>query len=212
MYRLEIALSAAALFACCGHAAGFGHCICDSVSLDGEWEMAYRTNAFESVECPVFRGARIAGAVPGYWEDMRGAFSAAGLGPFVVNPHYLRQSFPISGSAYDTTLPDISGCFLYRRTVNLDREGPAYLAFEGVRNEVRVWANGKFVAARQGFSTPFELEIPDGILRIGENEIVLAVSNRPNRGYDGSEVSGLTTRGLFASTGGISGHVELRFK
>ena len=212
MYRLEIALSAAALFACCGHAAGFGHCICDSVSLDGEWEMAYRTNAFESVECPVFRGARIAGAVPGYWEDMRGAFSAAGLGPFVVNPHYLRQAFPISGSAYDTTLPDISGCFLYRRTVNLDREGPAYLAFEGVRNEVRVWANGKFVAARQGFSTPFELEIPDGILRIGENEIVLAVSNRPNRGYDGSEVSGLTTRGLFASTGGISGHVELRFK
>lgn len=192
--------------------AAFEHCVYDAVSLDGKWEMSYRTNCCESVECPQFNGVEVAAAIPGYWEDMKDAFREAGMEcDFVVNPLYVRQSLPIAGGALDTTLPNISGCFLYRRTVNLDREGLAYLAFEGVRNEVHVWANGVFVAARQGFSTPFEMEIPPGVLRAGANEIVLAVSNRPNKGYDGSNVSGLTTRGLFASTGGVNGHVELRF-
>ena len=191
-------------------AATFEHCIYDAVPLDGKWEMAYRTNVCEGAECPVFRGVEIDNAVPGYWEDMEKSFVEAGLGPFVASPHHIRQTFPISGSAYDTTIPGISGSFLYRRNFDLERGGAAFLSFEGVRNEVRAWVNGTFVAARQGFSTPFELEIPAGVLRAGGNEIVLEVSNRPNRGYDGSEVSGLATRGLFASTGGICGHVELR--
>jgi hypothetical protein len=140
------------------------------------------------------------------------AFRAAGINDeFRINPLYFPQTYPISGRAGDTTLLNIHGCFLYRRKVVLDRDGPALLAFEGVRNQVHAWVNGSFVAFRQGFSTPFELAVPAGILRKGENEIVLAVSNNANTGYYGAKVSGLSTRGPFASTGGVNGHLELRF-
>ena len=206
-------LFVASLLAALSLSAAFDHCVYDAVSLDGTWEMAYCTNCHEGVESPQFAGVEVAAAVPGYWEDMGDAFRDAGMAcDFAINPLFVPQTLPIAGGALDMTLPNIYGCFLYRRRVTLERApARAVVAFEGVRNEVRVWANGTFVAARQGFSTPFELEIPSGVLRAGENEIVLAVSNRPNKGYDGSNVSGLTTRGVFASTGGVNGHVELRF-
>ena len=75
---------------------------------------------------------------------------------------------------------------------------------------MHVWINGRFVAFRAGFSTPFELAVPAGVLRKGPNEIVLAVSNNPNLGYC-DYVSGLTTRSTFRSTGGVNGRLELRF-
>ena len=196
----------------------FEHGIYSAVSLDGEWEMAYLPYAYEVVECPAFRGVRIANAVPGYWEDMVPAFRAAGMkDEFRINPTFERQRFPMTGWASDTTLPNIYGCFFYRRTFDLDQRPTtndqlptAVLAFEGVRNQVHVWINGKFVAFRAGFSTPFELAVPKGILRKGKNEIVLAVSNNPNLGYC-DYVSGLTTRSTFRATGGVNGHLELRF-
>ena len=190
----------------------FEHCICDSVSLDGAWEMAYRPYEWESIEQPVFKGAIVDGAVPGYWEDMVPAFRTAGIkDEFRINPLYEVQKFPIFNYASDTTLPNIYGCFFYRRTVELDRDGAAVLAFEGVRNQVHVWVNGRFVAFRAGFSTPFELAVPAGVLKKGENEIVMAVSNNPNLGYCGAFVSGLTTRSTFRATGGVNGKLALRF-
>ena len=192
-------------------AAVFEHCLYDAVALDGAWEMAYQPYAWETVDYPSFKGVRMENSVPGYWEDMVPAFRAAGMkDEFRINPLYGKQKFPITQWADDTTLPNIYGCFLYRRTVRLDRVGPAVLSFEGVRNQVHVWINGRFVAFRAGFSTPFELEIPEGILKKGDNEIVLAVSNNPNLGYC-DYVSGLTTRSTFRSTGGVNGHLELRF-
>jgi len=189
----------------------FEHCIYDAVPLNGEWEMAYRPYAHETVALPEFKGVRVAGAIPGYWEDMVDKFRAAGMeDEFRVNPLFERQHLPIVDSASDTTLPNIYGCFYYRRTVELDRTGDAVLAFEGVRNQVHVWINGRFVAFRAGFSTPFELSVPDGVLRKGANEIILAVSNNPNLGYC-DYVSGLTTRSVFRSTGGVNGRLELRF-
>ena len=169
----------------CGAFAGevFEHGIYDAVPLDGAWEMAYRPYAHESVDYPRFEGVKVEGAVPGYWEDMLDAFRAAGMkDEFRINPLYGRQTLPITGWADDTTLPNISGCFYYRRTVELDRAGVAVLAFEGVRNQVHAWVNGAFVAFRAGFSTPFELVIPEGVLKKGVNEIVLAVSNDLNLG------------------------------
>ena len=190
------------------------HCIYDAIPLEGAWEMSYRSNAWDSVACPKFRGVVVAKAVPGFWENMVPAFRAAGMkDTFRINPVYKPQKIPMTKSAKCTTLPNIYGCFLYRRTFTLEKlqRRPAFLAFDCVRNQVHAWVNGKFVAFRQGFSTPFELPIPDGVLREGENEIVLAVSNNPNRGYNGADVSGLTTRGLFEATGGIDGRLELRF-
>ncbi|MBR1587694.1 MAG: hypothetical protein IJ658_05155 [Kiritimatiellae bacterium] len=199
--------------AVCAARAGdvFEHGICDAVPLDGAWEMSYRPYAHEGVECPRFEGVRVDGAVPGYWEDMVDAFRAAGMkDEFRINPLYGRQTLPVTGWADDTTLPNISGCFYYRRTVELGRTGVAVLAFEGVRNQVHVWINGRFVAFRAGFSTPFELAVPKGVLVKGTNEIVLAVSNNPNLGYC-DYVSGLTTRAVFRATGGVNGTLELRF-
>ena len=192
-------------------AAVFEHADYDSVSLDGEWEMAYQPYEYERVESPSFVGVKVAQAIPGYWEDMIPAFRSAGMkDAFRPNPWLSEQAFPLYGWADDTTLPQIYGCFFYRRTVNLDRTGAAVLRFEGVRNQVYAWVNGRFVKARAGFSTPFELPVPEGVLRCGANEIVLAVSNNRNLGYC-DYVSGLTTRSVFRSTGGVNGKLELRF-
>ena len=202
----------AAMFAGVCVASPFGHCIYDSVSLDGKWEMAYRPYAWELLDMPSFKGVPVENAVPGYWEDMVPAFRAAGMtDKFRINPVYEVQRFPISGYASDTTLPNIYGCFFYRRTIELDRVGDAVLAFEGVRNQVHVWINGRFVDFRAGFSTPFELRVPAGVLKKGANEIVMAVSNNPNLGYCGAYVTGLTTRSTFSATGGVNGRLELRF-
>ena len=204
-------------FAALLRGAEFEHGIYDAVSLDGEWEMAYRPYAHETVDCPEFNGVRVAEAVPGCWEDMLPAFRASGMkDEFRVNPLYKLQRLPITDWADDTTLPNIYGCFYYRRAFEVDARRAvagaphAVLAFEGVRNQVHVWINGKFVAFRAGFSTPFELEVPQGILNGGTNEIVLAVSNNPNLGYC-DYVSGLATRSVFRSTGGVNGKLELRF-
>ena len=183
----------------------------ESVSLDGAWEMAYRPHACESVAYPDFRGVMVEKAVPGYWEDLVPAFRAAGLADALcVNPQYRRQVYPIFNGAEDMTLPNIRGGFLYRRHVELDRTDAAVLAFEGVRNQVRVWVNGIHVGFHSGFSAPFELAVGEGVLRKGTNEVVLAVSNDPVLGY-GDVVSGLTTRAVFRSTGGVSGSLSLRF-
>ena len=207
----RLALLLAALLAAWNLLAAFEHVVYDAVSLNGDWEMAYIPYACESVKPPVFAGVIVSKAVPGYWEDMRESFLEAGMpDEFRVNPWYERQDFPISGRAGDITLPDIYGCFFYRRHVELGRTGPAVLHFEGVRNQVHVWINGQFVAFRAGFSIPFELPVADGILKAGTNEIVLAVSNNPNLGYC-DYVSGLTTRSVFRSTGGVNGDLEIRF-
>ena len=187
------------------------HVICDRIPLDGAWEMSYSPYDCESVVYPNFKGKIVEKAIPGYWEDMIDALRASGITEtFRINPQHVKQTFPIYNSAGDMTLPNIRGSFYYRRFVELDREGPAYLAFEGVRNQVHLWVNGEFVAFRAGFSTPFELSIPKGVFKKGKNEIVLAVSNCPNLGYC-DFVTGLTTRSVFRSTGGVNGSVELRF-
>ena len=216
MKRFLTALLLSAL-GCAAFAAAYEHALYEAVPLNGAWEMAYQPYAHETVECPTFTGVRIAEAVPGYWEDLVPAFRAAGMkDAFRINPLFERQHFPITGWASDTTLPNIYGCFFYRRTVELSTLNPqlstvdAVLAFEGVRNQVHVWINGTFVAFRAGFSTPFELAIPKGVLRKGPNEIVLAVSNNPNLGYC-DYVTGLTTRSTFRATGGVNGNLELRF-
>jgi hypothetical protein len=191
--------------------AAFEHAFFETVSLDGEWEMAYRPYEYETVDLPKFKGVKVKNAIPGYWEDMMEDFRAAGMkDEFRINPFHVEQTFPIVNWADDTTLPDIYGCFFYRREITLDSVDKAVLRFEGVRNQVHAWINGGFVAFRAGFSTPFELPVPKHLLKKGKNEIVLAVSNNRNLGYC-DYVYGLTSRSIFRSTGGVNGKLELRF-
>lgn len=186
--------------------------IYDSLPLGAEWEMAYSPSFFAGGECPDFKGVRVEKAVPGYWEDMGESFRRAGMADgFKPNPDYRIQKLPIGGRALDTTIPGVSGTFFYRRKVELPGPRPASIAFTEVRNSVSVFLNGGFAGRHEGFSTPFQIDLPLELQKKGENEIILAVSNNPNKGYNGGEVSGLTTRALFASTGGVGGPVELRF-
>ena len=122
----------AAAVASQGSAAVREHVLYDAVPLDGAWEMAYQPYAWESREMPVFRGVTVENAVPGYWEDMIGEFRKAGMtDAFRTNAFFRVPTFPISGYSSDATLPNIRGCFFYRRKVDLAGTDPVYLATLG---------------------------------------------------------------------------------
>ena len=172
----------------------------DSFSLNGAWEMAYSesvysgemnpwTDANTAVSRFIKKSAIILNAVPGYWEDMKEAF---GLAPFFgdlkINPEFGTQSYPIAGVCPDMALPNIMGNFFYRRTFNC--EGicdDSVIHFDGVQNACSAWLNGEYLGRHEGYSTPFDVSIPAQILRDGENEIVLSVSNIGLTGYGGEQ-------------------------
>lgn len=186
--------------------------IYNSFSLNGTWDMEYSDTAYTDTELPQFMGFAVENAVPGHWEDMIDSFRYTGF--FLrlrVNPEYGLQSYPIAYWLPDMALPNIMGNFFYRRTFTCDNvKNPAALHFEGVQNSVSVWLNDTFLTRHEGYSTPFDVEIPDGLLVEGENTVVLSVSNFRLKGYDNEPVSGITSRAADEYTGGITGNVELR--
>ena len=182
-----------------------------SHSLNGAWEMDFRPGTFSEISNPWTGGHPVKNAVPGYWEDMVPAFRDA---PFffklTVNPEYGLQCYPMAGSPPDTALPTIPGTFLYHRDFSIAPDsGDWALHFGGVQNQIWVWLNGTFLGSHQGYSTPFSMFVPEGLLQ-EENSLVLAVSNLGLTGFDGQEVSGLTNRASCQYTGGITGEVALR--
>lgn len=183
-----------------------------SFSLNGQWEMDYREEAYASSAEPIFSGAAIANAVPGYWEDMQEDFQLAPFfGQLKVNPEHGLQRYPIAGTAPDMALPYIVGNFFYRRTFRYEGDcQPCAFHFAGVQNELSLWLNGIYLGHHEGYSTPFEIAIPQEALLDGENTIVLSVSNCNLTGYDNQPVSGLTNRAANQYTGGITGDVSLR--
>ncbi|MBQ8409941.1 MAG: beta galactosidase jelly roll domain-containing protein [Clostridia bacterium] len=183
-----------------------------SFSLNGTWRMDYREEVYSSEKQPEFKGALIENAVPGYWEDMTDRFSKAEFYRSLrVNPAYGLWQYPISQYCPDMSLPNVLGNFFYSRTFlceNIDM--PAALYFGGVHNAVSVWLNGEFLGRHEGYSTSFEMHIPNGLLKDGENSIVLSVSNHRLDGFDDQPVVGLSSRADSECSGGIWGDVELR--
>ena len=196
--------------------------------LSGSWEMKYSEGRYESEENPYgniaseedYAGTEpesvcadiIPGAVPGYWEDMTDKFREASFySKLRFNPEYGVQSYPIAGNPPDTALPNITGSFFYRRSFIFKKaQGEKRIYFGGVQNSVSVWLNGAFLGRHSGYSTPFEIPIPDENINDGENTIVLSVSNQRLCGCGGEPVSGLTSRAANECTGGVTGGVEIR--
>lgn len=197
-------------------------------SLNGPWEMYYQEEKYTDTKSPLKRvqgqddaagiepedrsSAIVQQAVPGYWEDMTEAFQDM---PFFrnlkINPEYGIQQYPMAGAAPDMALPNIRGNFFYRRSFRCENiETSAVLHFEGAQNAVSAWINDVFIGRHEGYSTPFDMEIPAHVLQDGENTVVLSVSNHRLEGYAGEPVSGLTSRAANECTGGITGDVELR--
>ena len=90
------------------------------LSLSGNWRVDYLSSApYTEVTEPVISDTSDSVTtipVPGYWEDMKAAFSKAPFfGNLKINPEYGAQSYPIAGVAPDMALPNIMGTFFYRR-------------------------------------------------------------------------------------------------
>lgn len=184
-----------------------------SFSLNGAWYMDFSETEYVSEKVPAFSGSQIFDAVPGYWEDMKDKFEYADFSVQPkINPDYYDQHYPINAERVpDTILPNFKGNFFYKRSFSYDGEGKACAVhFYGVQNTVRVWINGEFAGRHEGYSEPFDIEIPENLLRKGENEIVFSVSNFRMKGYNDEPVSGITSRAVSESTGGIIGDVEIR--
>ena len=183
-----------------------------TLPLDGAWKMEYTEESYKAEACPDFEGILVENAVPAYWEDMTERFAAAGLRrEFRINPEYGNQRYPIAASCPDMALPNIAGNFFYRRSFAFDgAAGDVSLYFGGVMNAASVWLNGVFLGRHEGYSTPFEMEIPKGLLQVGDNEMVLSVSNERLEGFDGQPVSGITSRAACEYSGGITDRMELR--
>lgn len=175
--------------------------------------MGYSPDVYTGDGVPDFESTVIENAVPGYWEDMGDMFFAA---PFYrelkVNPSFGNQKYPIASTAPDMALPNYMGNFYYKKTFEWNAgECGLSLFFGGVQNTVRVWINDFYIGCHKGYSTPFELSVPMGIVKTGANTVVLSVSNLPMAGAFGMMVTGLTNRAANEYTGGITGDVELRY-
>lgn len=188
-----------------------------SFALNGAWEMDYQEEKYISTKPPIVSGdCRIEQAVPGYWEDMAEVFRQT---PFFrklrINPEYGLQCYPMAGNLPDMALPNVIGNFFYCRSFHWNMEewekgNDKVIHFEGVQNAVSVWINDVFLGRHEGYSTPFDMRIPECVLKDGENKIMLSVSNHRLEGYSGEPVSGLTSRAANEYAGGITGDVEIR--
>ena len=194
----------------------------ERLSLNGAWRMDYLGgDPYLSSDEPKFAGYAVAEAIPGYWEDMLDEFRRTALHTKLNwNPLYTLQRYPQAGGYVpDMVLPNVIGCFMYKRIFVMTEAqivaaaedvAKVHLYIGGAQNTVSAWINGQFLGRHEGYSSPFVFEIPKGILVKGENEITLVVSNNRLAGYMGRPVSGLTTRAANECTGGIYGDVELR--
>ncbi len=186
------------------------------VNLNGDWYMQYLgKEPYESDSIPEKKDEYlIESAIPAYWEDMMDKFRDCPMHTeLYYNPSYTLQRYPQTGYVPDMVLPNVLGSFMYRKSFNLslsDLVGEIVLYVGGVQNTLSVWINGKYAGRHEGFSSDFYIALDKAILQDGDNEIVLVVSNKYQKGYKGRPVSGLTNRAANECTGGIYGNVEIR--
>ena len=183
-----------------------------ALSLNGTWRMDYTEDKYTSEVLPEVKGSLVENAVPAYWEDMTENFQKTSFFRNLrINPEYGIQRYPIADTCPDMALPNIMGNFFYKRTFLCEGvEKNATLYFGGVMNAASVWLNGQYLGRHEGYSTPFEVAIPDGLIVDGENTVVLSVSNHRLEGFDGQMVSGITSRAACEWSGGVTDSIELR--
>ncbi len=195
-----------------------------TLSLNGTWMADYLADApYKSEEEPDFirdpkdKQNMLSSTplpVPGYWEDLLDTFRSTPLHTKLQwNPLYTLQRYPQAGYVPDMALPNPVACLTYKKSFTLckediTKENALYIG--GAQNTVSAWINGVYLGRHEGYSAEFFFEIPEGILKVGENHITLAVSNHRLAGYLDRPVSGLTTRAACECTGGFYGDVEIR--
>ena len=186
----------------------------NAFSLDGDYVMDYTEEDYTSTVVPELPKIQsvVRGAIPGYFEDMTDRFQGTHFyGKLRVNPEYGAQHYPIAGTAPDMALPNVYGTFFYYRSLELESVADGVtIAFPQVHIATAVWINGHFLGRHIGYSTHFEIPVPQDCLQVGKNDLVIAVSNHRQGGFDGQPVTGITSRAASEYSGGISDHVEMR--
>ncbi len=184
------------------------------ISLCGQWELDYISSTpYEKEDVPkINSGCTV--SLPCYFEDITDIFKKAGIyEKMTINPLYDPISYPFSGDCPDMYLADPVGTFAMRRSFEIKKDfliGEVSFWCGGAQNTLSLWINGVFVGKHKGYSSDFELYIPKDLFHIGENEIVITVSNNRLGGYKELPVSGLTSRAANECTGGVYGDIELR--
>ena len=189
----------------------------EKILLNGNWTMQYLgVEKYSSTAEPdLGEGFLIEDAVPAYWEDMMDKFRENTIHRKLnYNPSYCLQRYPQVGYVPDMHLPNVMGCFAYKRTFTvlksqLNMETELYI--EGAQNTVSAWINGKYLGIHEGFSSDYSFPIPTDSIFEGENEIILVVSNLQMKGYGDRPISGCINRAANEYTGGVYGDVEIRF-
>ena len=183
----------------------------NAISLNGDWRMDYSAQEYTDRVLPSVNGGLVCGAVPGYFEDMTEKFKGTSFfESLLINPEYKSYEYPMTGYPPDMLLPNYLGTFFYEREFTVSDISSATIYFEGVQNSASVWLNGEFLYHHEGYSAPFEVDVPSGLLRLGENKITIAVSNHDIYGFDSQIVSGITSRAASRRSGGVTGDVEVR--
>ena len=90
----------------------------ETISLSGDFEMNFFADGeYLSDKIPEFEGCMMKNAVPAYWEDMIDDFGETFIYEHLKwNPGYAPQRYPIAGYVPDMALPNILGCFFYKRS------------------------------------------------------------------------------------------------
>ena len=169
-----------------------------SIDLNGLWDISYSVRRYDGL---------VAGR-DSYTSKMK--FWRGKIAQFLDeidclrNPEYEEIDFSKYGTeSPDSSLPFVYGTVYYRRNFDWDGESTCSLEVGGVFLECACFVNGRYAGYHLGHSTGFEFSIDRDMLKVGRNELVLAVSNlRDDR-------LGCIIRGFKGRSGGISGSVVM---
>lgn len=186
-----------------------------TIDLSGEWEFTCRPEHRHPGEKypDTFPGTMM---IPGFWDDHYNLFDYTD--DFdrnaTFNPEYRPIHFPMGQVTPDASKPFIIGTGYYRKKLKLNNVsncrarisiGPAIWGSE-------IFCNGVQVGYGSGYSTGYEYDLGN-LLKDGDNEIVIAVSNS-NRGGARDSINGqhrgCAVRGYKSTRAGISRGVTLR--
>jgi hypothetical protein len=180
------------------------------VSLSGLWDFFYVPSHLGS-EWPDLPGSDSYSAemnVPGYWDDQIDRLRATSFWSKArFNPRFRLVEFPLGEIPPDASLPFLVGTGFYRKIITVDDAWAGrsiVLQLAGMRMEGWVWLDGKPVAHRATYSTPWEIDLTDYVKAGSNHEVVIAISNVLNHRH------GCDTRGYQGHSAGLWGSISLR--
>ena len=146
------------------------------IRLDGEWAFAVDSDDIGEKDKWYIDPNRFSDRVqvPGNWNaqgvggSSTASFKAQATGPMKPALHVrLRGSY--FGAAWYCRQVKVPADWRGRRT---------FLTFGGVMPNLRLWLNGRFVAARSANGTPMRFDVTDWIAYGEENRVVVKIDNR----------------------------------